>query len=81
MQKEKCLLDILAEKMGCMYLSDLRYLTTTERLTLVPALIQMTPQDHSLFEWNDALEYLNAGAAESSIEAARSKLIKALSNY
>lgn len=81
MQKKKCLLDILAERMGCMYLSDLRNLTSTERLALGPILIRITPQDHSLFEWNDALEYLNAGAAESSIGAAHSKLIKALSNH
>lgn len=80
MKKKKCLLDILAERMGCMYLSDLRYLTTTEKLALVPILIQITPQDHSLFEWNDSLEYLCAGAAEQSIKAARNKLIMALSS-
>lgn len=52
----KELLDILAEKANCIYLSDLLQ-TEFKRRILFP-LHEMEPYDFSLKDWNDAVKYL-----------------------
>ena len=51
------LLDILAEKMNCTYLSDLRFLPRPNAM-LRQAVANMPLDDFSGYEWKDAAEYL-----------------------
>lgn len=51
------LLDILAEKMNCAYLSDLRFLQQPNA-TLKQIVASMPLDDFSEYEWKDAAEYL-----------------------
>ena len=51
------LLDILAERMNCTYLSDLRFLPQPNA-TLRRAVADMSLDDFSEYEWKDAAEYL-----------------------
>lgn len=50
------LLDDLAALEGCECLSDMRLLVYQERL--ISALQSIDPQSYSLWDWNDAVEYL-----------------------
>lgn len=52
------LLDALAVRIGCEYLSDLRFLDGIQQVRLVRALKKIGPEEASLAEWNDALQYL-----------------------
>jgi hypothetical protein len=54
----KDLLEVLAEKSGCMFISDLRTMTVTRRL--VSALEEINPDDFSLAEWNNVAHYLTS---------------------
>jgi hypothetical protein len=60
-------------------LSDLHHMTRLERSRLVHALEQMAPEDASLKDWNDALDYLTGAPAEPTAAAARIRLIEGLS--
>ena len=51
------LLDILAEKMNCTYLSDLRFLPQPNA-ALRQSVASMPLDDFSEYEWKDAAEYL-----------------------
>lgn len=51
------LLDILAEKMNCTYLSDLRFLPRPNE-ALWQAVASLPFYDFSEYEWKDAVEYL-----------------------
>jgi len=51
------LLDILAEKMNCTYLSDLRFLPRPNA-ALRQAVASLPLDDFSEHEWKDAVEYL-----------------------
>ena len=51
------LLDILAERMSCTYLSDLRFLPQPNA-ALRQAIASMPLDDFSEYEWKDAAEYL-----------------------
>ena len=51
------LLDILAERMNCTYLSDLRFLPQPNA-ALRQAIASMPLDDFSEYEWKDAAEYL-----------------------
>ena len=68
------LLDILAERMNCTYLSDLRYLKRPNA-ALQRALADLPPTDFSEFEWIDAAEYL-CGVNCINAEEARAKLLE-----
>ena len=59
MDANMSLLDAMAVQAGCEFLSDLRYIDDLQRLRLARALEKVSPQSGTLFEWNDALEYLN----------------------
>ena len=73
------LLEFLAYKAGCGYLSDLPRADCWQRLQLVRALEQIPPQAAALREWNDALDYLAHAPPEGSGEKARARLMAALS--
>ena len=51
------LLDILAERMNCTYLSDLRFLSQPNA-ALRQAVADISLDDFSEYEWKDAAEYL-----------------------
>ena len=68
------LLDILAERMNCTYLSDLRFLPQPNA-TLRRAVADMSLDDFSEYEWKDAAEYL-CGVKCVSAKEARDTILK-----
>ncbi len=56
MVKEKHLLDILWEKVGCDYLSDLK--TQQARPAALRAIRQIHKEDYSTEMWNETLSYI-----------------------
>ena len=76
--KSTGLLDDAAAFMECQYLSDLRFLSPYQRCVLAAYLERREAERHSLFEWNDALEYLSGCNAEDTVSAAKEKLLQTL---
>ena len=73
------LLDAMSIQMGCAYLSDLRFLNSEQQRRLAQALEKIPADSATLFEWNDALEYLTGGkAALPDAAQARTALMEAL---
>lgn len=73
------LLDYLSCRLGCTYLSDLRNLSSVNRLRVLH-LIEGIPADaESLSGWNDALEYLLQEPPAQSTTEAKARLIDKLS--
>ena len=68
------LLDILAEKMNCTYLSDLRFLPQPN-VALRQAVASMPLNDFSEYEWKDAAEYL-CGVKCTNAKEARNTILK-----
>jgi hypothetical protein len=68
------LLDILAEKMNCAYLSDLRFLPQPNAV-LRQAVASLPLNDFSEYEWKDAAEYL-CGVSCASAKEARDTILK-----
>lgn len=73
------LLDVLAMKAGCAYLSDLHDLDVWRQVRLARILKEIPAHSANLKEWNDALEYLFRAPPQASAEAARERLLQALS--
>ncbi len=71
----KSLLERLAERVGCVYLSDLSYLKREQRDHLLKE-IETTPVSAApLSEWNDALDYLAQTPPALNSEAAKQELL------
>ena len=68
------LLDHLADRCHCAYLSDLRFLNEAQRRRLACEIEAVSADAASLREWNDALEYLTGRSAEQTVEEARARL-------
>lgn len=69
------LVDYLATQLGCEFISDLRFLTSLERLTLARVIKKLQPADFPLHEWNDAIQYIvNKRVVNSSESAYRTLL-------
>ena len=68
---EKDLLLVLSEKIGCMYLSDLKFIEDKGKIK--SELKKILPQDFTLKQWNDAITYLTGQEKEfsSKIDAKR----------
>lgn len=79
MTAEQSLLDLLSIQMGCMYLSDLRFLSPEQRRYLAQKLERMTPREEDIWEWNDALDYLTGAPPEHTARAAKDRLVHLLS--
>lgn len=75
---EQSLLDLLSIQMGCMYLSDLRFLSPEQRRYLVQKLERLIPRQEDIREWNDALDYLTGTPPEETAQAAKEQLVKLL---
>ena len=56
MENNKHLLDILCEKVGCNYLSDLRHEQT--KSAAIRAIRQIHKEDYSTEMWNETLSYI-----------------------
>ena len=79
MKERESLLDTLSGRMGCAYLSDLRFLAEWERVLLGRRILWgIPPEEADLAEWNDALEYLAGCGPEKTREAARERLLERL---
>ena len=72
------LLDCLAQRSGCIYLSSLRNPTGALREKLEAVVAGIPVQDASLREWNAALEYLYASPLELTAERAKARLLRLL---
>ena len=68
------LLDILAEKMNCTYLSDLHFLPRPNE-ALRQAVVSMPLDDFTEYEWKDAAEYL-CGIKCVNAKEARNTILK-----
>lgn len=79
MTAEQSLLDLLSIQMGCMYLSDLRFLSPEQRRYLAQRLDRLTPRQEDIREWNDALDYLIGEPPEDTAQAAKERLVHLLS--
>ena len=79
MTAEQSLLDLLSIQMGCMYLSDLRFLSLERRRYLAQRLDRLTPRETDIREWNDALDYLTGAPPEDTAQAAKDRLVHLLS--
>ena len=74
------LLDFLAYKAGCSYLSDLPRATGWQRGRLARALNDIPADAASLHDWNDALDYLTQAPPAPTEQEARARLMAALNN-
>ena len=74
-EKQKPLLDVLAESTGCTCLSDLRSVPQKKRSILAEKLSAIPSEAYSLAVWNDTLTYLTGEPAAATPEAARATLI------
>lgn len=72
------LLETLAGRMGCGYLSDLKYLDAAGRRTLRELIRQIPGGQNSVKEWNDALTYLTEQDPAPDAETARRTLLREL---
>jgi len=79
MTVDQSLLDLLSIQMGCMYLSDLRFLSPEQRRYLARRLELLTPREEDVREWNDALDYLTGAPPEDTAQAAKERLVHLLS--
>lgn len=79
MMVRQSLLDLMSIQMGCMYLSDLRFLSPEQRRYLARELERLTPREEDIKDWNDALTYLTDSPPAATAIAAREQLIKTLS--
>ena len=79
MTAEQSLLDLLSIQMGCMYLSDLRFLSPEQRRYLAQRLNRLTPREDDVHEWNDALDYLTEAPPDDTSQATKVRLIYLLS--
>ena len=75
------LLECLAQKAGCGYLSDLRYLSPWEQFHLSRELLHVPSEAFSLKTWNDALAYLTGLSQQADASAAKETLMKHLSEH
>ena len=78
MMVRQSLLDLMSIQMGCMYLSDLRFLSPEQRRYLARKLERLTPREEDMQDWNDALEYLTGARPEQTARAAQQRLIDLL---
>lgn len=74
------LLDFLAYKAGCSYLSDLPRATGWQRARLARALNDIPADAASLHDWNDALVYLAQTPPAPTAQEARARLMAKLSD-
>lgn len=75
---EASLLETLARRMGCTYLSDLKYLDMDRREMLAELVRNIPAASAGCAQWNDALTYLGGEAPCADAETARAALLELL---
>lgn len=80
MEMDIGLLDFLSSQLNCQYLSDLKFLKKDKIKMVYKILENISEEDFSLFDWNDALEYLAEENPEQEKNKAKEKLIFVLKN-
>ena len=78
MNVEMPLLEYLAYRAGCRWLSDLHCLDGCQRIRLHHVLEQLPPEAAPLREWNDAVTYLTGRQPAATAAAARQALLDSL---
>lgn len=74
MRGKKDLLEALAERLNCIYLSDLR--TNEFRSRAVHAALEFPPEDYPSFQWRDTANYLLDPTEPPQTTAEARKLLK-----
>ena len=75
-QNNKSLLDNILLDMKKSCLSELRYCNDSCRQQMAKLITERYPTESaSLYEWNDAIQYLTGGTGENTEDKARKKLI------
>lgn len=72
------LLELLCLRMGCEFLSDLRFLSPARRRELARELARIPVREEDRAEWNDVLQYLTEGTPEKTAREARDHLVRQL---
>ncbi len=72
------LLEYMAHRTGCEYLSDLRYLSCWEQVRLSREVSRIPAAAFPLETWNDALAYLTSLPPATQAALAKEKLIQNL---
>ena len=72
------LLEYMAQRSGCSYLSDLRYLSCWEQMRLAREVSHIPVEAFPLEAWNDALAYLTDSPPASDGSVAKEKLLQCL---
>lgn len=80
MMVRQSLLDLMSIQMGCMYLSDLRFLSQEQRQYLAHKLDRLTPRNEDVRDWNDALNYLTGAPPMDTAQAAKERLVQLLTS-
>ena len=72
------LLETISSRLGCEYLSDLKWVQDTELLKKV--IVDLAPDKYSLQDWSDAINYLtNENVSPASAVDAKNYLLLKLS--
>lgn len=74
------LMDVLAYRAGCAYLSDLPRATGWQRAQVARVLEEIPAEAASLRMWNDALDYLAQAPPAPTAQEARARLIAVMRN-
>lgn len=74
------LLEILAFKSNCAHISDLKFLDVVGMARVLHKLEEIRPDEASLSEWNDALDYFAGAPAAKNRTEAKRRLIRHLQN-
>lgn len=72
------LVEYIAYKVGCTYISDLPRLDTLGRLKAARVLEGVPVEAYPLSQWNDALQYIVRGVAARTATEARAALLDEL---
>ena len=72
------LIDYLANALQCEYLDDLHRLDRERKQYLADFICPLKEEDYSLFQWNDALEYLVGESAKPTAAEAKELLLQKL---
>lgn len=66
------LLEYLADRLGCMYISDVKYVS---RRRLAQEISRLAAGQYSLQQWNEVVVYLGIGKSFETADAAREYLM------
>ena len=75
------LLEYLAQRVGCAYLSDLRYLSPWEQMRLSREIAKVPAETFPLKMWNDALAYLTGLLPKADVSNAKEALLEHLVSW